>query len=259
VYSGINAMITGLWLHQNEKTDPRFLTPNQIKSLGGHIKKGSKTIPIVFYKSGVKEQENGDMKSYRTMRFYRVLHVSQTGNINLDHLEPVQERQKRTPEQSFTDYDLFVTNCGVPVSHNGSQPMFIPALDQIDLPPISDFLDDDEADAEEHYYSTLFHELTHATGAKHRLDRVSLRDYSKAISIRAYEELIAEIGSAMIGQSLGLQTIPRKDQAAYLKSWIKHLQDDHSLIFKAAADGSKALKWCNEQQPAIAYDIVTAA
>jgi len=251
-------MITGLWLHQNEQTDPRFLTPNQIKSLGGHIKKGSKTIPIVFYKSSVKEEDNGDIKNYRTMRFYRVLHVSQTGDIDLDKLVALEERQKRTPQQSFTQYDLFVTNCGVPVTHNGSQPMFIPLLDQIDMPPIIDFLDDDDADAEEHYYSTLFHELTHATGSKNRLDRVSLRDYSKSISIRAYEELIAEIGSAMIGQSLGLQTIPRKDQAAYLSSWITHLQDDHSLIFKAAADGSKALKWCIDQQPSISCDTVAA-
>jgi len=252
-------MITGFWLQQNEQSDPRFLTPNQIKSLGGHIIKGSKTIPIVFYKTNIKEEANGDNKTYRVMKFYRVLHVSQTGNINLDHLEPLQERPERTELQNVTNYDLFVTNCQVPITHNGSQPMYIPALDQIDLPPINDFLDTKEADASDHYYSTLFHELTHATGAKHRLDRATLHDYSRSIKTRAFEELIAEIGSAMIGQELGLQVLPRQDQAAYLNSWIKALDEDHTLIFKAAAEASKALKWCNEQQPAETYDRVEAA
>jgi len=88
------------------------------------------------------------------------------------------------------------------------------------------------------YYSVLFHEYTHATGHKSRLDRnlkgrFGDQDY-------AFEELIAELGSAFNMAYLGLESIPREDHAIYIKSWLKALRSDNKFIFSAAAKAQAA-------------------
>jgi len=88
--------------------------------------------------------------------------------------------------------------------------------------------------------------LTHASGHKDRLDRkLNTGFHSKDY---AYEELIAEIGSAFIMSHLGLDHKPRKDHSSYLKGWLKGLENDINFIFKASAQSGKALDYYNKMQ-----------
>jgi antirestriction protein ArdC len=96
------------------------------------------------------------------------------------------------------------------------------------------------ADAND-YYAVLMHELTHWTGAKHRLDR-NLKGRFGSRSYAA-EELVAELGAAFLCAQLGLSPTPRPDHASYIANWIELLQNDKRAIFTAAAKAQQAVDW----------------
>jgi antirestriction protein ArdC len=89
------------------------------------------------------------------------------------------------------------------------------------------------------FYTTAFHELTHWTGAKHRLDR----DFSGRFGTQAYaaEELVAELGAAFINAEFGFDRTERN--AAYISNWIALLKSDPRAIFTAASKASKAAEY----------------
>ena len=60
------------------------------------------------------------------------------------------------------------------------------------------------------------------------------------MEIRAFEELIAEIGAAMLCAQLGMASTEREDHASYVASWIKGLKGDKRAIFRAAAAAQAA-------------------
>src|SRR5262249_57650923 len=100
------------------------------------------------------------------------------------------------------------------------------------MPPFSCFRDAAS------YYSVLGHEETHATGAKHRLDR----DLKSRFGEESYamEELIAELGAAFLCSTLGLANEPRADHAAYLSGWLKVLKHAKPAIFTPASPAQTA-------------------
>jgi antirestriction protein ArdC len=92
----------------------------------------------------------------------------------------------------------------------------------------------------EAYYATLGHELTHWTRHPSRLDG----DFGRrrhGDEGYAREELVAELGAAILCADLGLALEPREDHAAYLASWLKVLRDDKRFIFSAAAHAQRAV------------------
>src|SRR3546814_6958754 len=90
-------------------------------------------------------------------------------------------------------------------------------------------------DSDEDFISTLGHEIVHSTGSAQRLARETLRDYFKDRTIRAREELVAEIGASFLMADLGLGYSPRPDQAANVDSWLNMLGKDTREKFSAAA------------------------
>ena len=94
--------------------------------------------------------------------------------------------------------------------------------------------------------ATLLHELCHWTGHESRLDRNlktghGTKDY-------AAEELVAELGAAMLCGSLGISPEPRDDHAKYLNNWIERLKNEPKAIFTAAAKAQAAADYCHEVQ-----------
>ena len=95
------------------------------------------------------------------------------------------------------------------------------------------------------YYSTTFHELTHSTGHKSRLDRLETgaiasfgsETYSK-------EELVAEIGSASLMNMLGIETPQTfKNSTAYIQNWLQVLKNDNRFIVSASSKAEKAVNY----------------
>lgn len=95
--------------------------------------------------------------------------------------------------------------------------------------------------SEAEFYSVALHELTHWTGAKHRL----ARDFAIRFGTDAYafEELIAELGSAFLNAELGFAASMIPNHAGYIKSWLKVLKNNKRAIFTAANQASKAHRY----------------
>jgi antirestriction protein ArdC len=96
------------------------------------------------------------------------------------------------------------------------------------------------------FYSVLAHEVTHWTGAAHRLNR----DLGSRFGSAAYagEELVAELGAAFLCADLEIANEPRADHAAYIKSWLQLLREDKRAIFTASSKAQTAVDWMHAQQ-----------
>lgn len=240
-YSLINQMLLG--------RPGEWLTFNQITSRGGSIKKGAESGMVVFFTTAVKksegkaeETENEDEKKkehrYPLLRYYRVFHIDDCEGIQSRitageqrAIEPIDNADgiiKEYAERTDLKIEIQLSN----------RAYYSPSQDKVVVPQI------DQYDAPEHYYSTLFHECVHSTGAAKRLNRPTItdthffgdEDYSR-------EELIAEIGSAMLCNRIGIETASVfRNSVAYLQSWLQALRNDKYMVVWAASRAEKAAK-----------------
>ena len=240
-YHGVNALM--LWCTAIDKgyEDPRWLTFNQIKNLGGHVNKGEKA-QVVEYWQWTKDVENPETGEKETVeldhpRVYRAAVFNADQCSGLPPLErPVQQW---TPHERA---DRIVAANGVQVTHNSDQGAFYsPGGDYICLPPKESFATEDA------YYSTLLHEVGHSTGHPTRLNR----DFGGSFGTESYakEELRAELASTFLCGELGIATTGSDEQhAAYVKSWVRALKDDYNEIFRAAADAEKICNYLYDRE-----------
>lgn len=228
-YRGLNWFILGLMPYAL----PVYLTFNQAKKMGGTVKKGEKGIPVVFWKMLVKE-EDGEKKTIPMLRYYTVFNISQCEGVALP------KRYQVAPVQTFNPIEkaeaIWASYPNQPtVKHGGDRACYIPKLDEINMPTKEQFMSSEE------YYSTLFHEGTHATGHKSRVGRKEIEQVGIFGSMDySLEELVAEMGSAMLCAEAGIDQPVLENQAAYLKSWYSKLSSDPGMLITAAARAQKA-------------------
>ena len=245
-YQGIN--ILNLWFNQQAKqfNSNHWASFKQWKDKGANVKKGEKGTQIIFYKSLIKTEENskGETETHKIpmLRLYTVFNANQVENF-----EP-----ETTPADIQTDnverislVDEFCKGTGADIRHGGDEAYFSPMGDYIQMPETRLFLDSEQSTATENYYSTLLHELTHWTGAKHRLER-DLAHNQKDREKYAFEELVAELGAAFLCAHHGIAQNHPPNHALYIKSWLKALKDDKTFIFKASAQAAKAVDYLDQ-------------
>lgn len=90
----------------------------------------------------------------------------------------------------------------------------------------------------ESFYSTVLHELTHWSGAVHRLDRVKGKKFGDRA--HCFEKLIAELGAAFLCGRLGIAASSRPDHARYIAEYLEVLKNDKKAIFAAASAAAAA-------------------
>jgi antirestriction protein ArdC len=122
-----------------------------------------------------------------------------------------------------------------PVIFASGRAFYRPSQDVVSVPPLCDYGKPEE------YYSTLFHEHVHSTGHNNRLDRSGITELA-AFGDESYskEELVAEIGAAMLCGVVGIDNTTMENSAAYVGSWLRRLKDDKKLIVQAAGQAQKA-------------------
>ena len=227
-YRGINFLILSLL----NGVDSQFLTFNQVKKLGGSIKKGAQSNPVVFFnmidKKADKTEESTDTPEKLTkipmMRYYSVFNVVDVEGIEFGKPEP--------REIFINDFaEAIIRNSEIPVLHQGSQPCYKPSKHEINVPGRGFFVTDDA------YYSTLFHELVH--GTKPALNR----KVGEGKEGYAFEELVAELGASMLCAHAGIDCFETDHTAAYIQSWLKALNNDKTYIIKAAQQAQKAVDY----------------
>ena len=244
-YKGINFLMLNYETQQKEYSQPIFASYKQWASLGAQVVKKGGT-PIVFYRPIMKDSKIDPTKKVQAGC---ILNYSKVFNIDLVDLS----KSKYTPpifktgkQYSITEIDNFVKSTKVEIQHSDGKGCFYsPSKDFINMELKTNFKDTKESDATVHYYSTLFHELTHATGHEKRLNRKDkfsdegfIFDNKKSY---AYEELIAEIGSILFSHEFNFTKTIRDNHAKYLNSWIQCLQNDYTFLTGATAQAQKAV------------------
>lgn len=233
VYSGINWVLLSMTPYQS----PYWLSFKQVRELGGSVLKGAKSQMIVFWKIlESKDKESGEMKKIPLLRYYNVFNVEQTSGLE-DKIPKSNPTIDFHPiakcEEIIAGYD------GRPVIRHGGgeRACYSPALDVISLPEKTAFK------STAAYYCTLFHEVCHSTGAKHRLNREGVADVIRFGS-HSYscEEMIAEIGASFLCAQASIDST-FENSVAYIQTWAKTLKNDPKMIIHAAARAQKAVDW----------------
>lgn len=233
-YTGMNVLI--LWDRASEMgfENPRWMTFRQSLELGGHVRKGEKSVAIIYYGKTTKRQEDDQGEEVdETIRFlkcYPVFNVEQIDDLPAHFYRHQRSEIEKTPPPS--EREAFFGRIGAEVRHGGDRAFYRRSEDFIQMPPYGAF------DDPERYFATRAHETIHWSGAPHRLDRTKGKTFGD--SQYAFEELVAEIGSAILGANIGLPPDHVEDHAAYVGSWLKALKNDKRFILKAAADAQKA-------------------
>lgn len=238
-YHGINTLI--LWLQQQAHgyKSNEWGTFRQWKEKGANVKKGEKSSMIIFYKRVEKKDEansNEDPEFYNCLKSYCVFNADQ-----VEDYEPTITRETGDfgTVERIAEIEKFITQSGAVIKEDQNRASFVPSRDEINMPPKTLFFDNGQS-ATENYYAVLLHELTHWTGGKSRLDREQV-GHSTDEKKYAFEELIAELGSAFLCSHFRIKQHGRDDHATYIKSWLQALKNDKKFIFKAASQAQKAV------------------
>lgn len=221
-----------------------YLTFNQVKALGGKVKKGAKSHLVVFFKLFIskdyKKNSEGEMeeevKKVPVLRYYYVFHIEDCEGVKSKIadkpkkvLSPVEEAEKVLSDYYGRETVKFEAKIS-------DKAYYSPSGDYVVVPALEQY------ESVEEYYSTAFHETVHSTGHSSRLNRdmeghFGSQDYSK-------EELVAEMGSAFLLNHCELDS-PKvtKNNAAYIQGWAKKLRSDKKFIVSAASKAEKAVKY----------------
>ncbi|MDC5711133.1 ArdC family protein [Vibrio europaeus] len=232
-YNGMNIMLLWMSAARNSFSSSSWVTAKQAIDLGGWIRKGEKGTRIFFYKMVKKRDSEDENDTYPMLKTFFVFNTDQVENVDFgkeQDFEP-NENVKRLEHA-----EAFIDNTGANISYGGQKAFYRPSTDEIVIPEPSRFRS--TADL----YATICHELVHYTGHRSRLDRdikgeFGSKDY-------AFEELVAELGSAFLMASLGIDGEVQHE--SYIANWLEALKNDKKFVFKASSLASKAHKYLTD-------------
>jgi antirestriction protein ArdC len=238
-YRGIN--VVALWAEAAARGYASGLWASylQWKGLGAQVRKGERGALIVFYKRAEltpTDTPNDDAQT-ELQFFARASYVFNA--VQVDGYEP-PPIEMRSGVERVQEADAFVEAVGAHIRHGFSMACYRRKADHIEMPHPDSFVGSNTSSPTESYYATLLHELTHWSGAPHRLNR----DFGKRFGEEAYaiEELTAELGAAFLCSALGIVSEPRPDHASYVASWLAVLKRDSRAIFSAARKAQEAFE-----------------
>ncbi len=241
-YRGINTFLLAFAAYARGYDSAYWATFNQARTADGSVKKGEKSTLVVFWKKyDTIDKKTGKEISVPVLRYYNLFNLAQCEGITPPDAPvyiPTEFNPIAAAEAVVKDF------AGCPaIFHGGSSAFYRPSDDTVRMPEPTRF-----ATGEEHY-STLFHELSHATGHRSRLDRgfetcprpFGSADYGK-------EELLAEMSASFLCAHVGILPQVAENQAAYLAGWMKLLKGDKRLVVTAAGAAQKAADWILNQR-----------
>jgi antirestriction protein ArdC len=233
-YSGINVLI--LWGSVIEHGFPiqRWVTFRQALGLGGNVRKGERGTTVVYADRFIPDnekrraQETGEeAQSIPFLKRFTVFNLAQCEGLPDDLAVAVPPPAPGLIEPRV---EALIKATGIDFRIGGDRAFYMPELDYIQVPPPRAYFEPIN------WHRTALHELGHASGAAHRLNRdLSGSPGSKKY---AFEELVAEMNAAFCCASLGI--VPTVRHADYLASWLDVLREDNRAIIRAASQASKA-------------------
>ena len=229
-YSGCNPMICAIDVMIFNYSSPLFVGFNQAKEKGWFVRKGSKATNIMWGGSYVVEDEEGKesrRSAFKWLPVFNIDTIDDSGSdVKISDFLPDPGAVPAPPV--IEDLEQILSASGASIKYGGSEAFYCPSLDSIQLPDRSSFLDSIG------FYSTAVHELSHWTGHKDRLNRDK--------SSYAFEELVAEMGSAMVLSDRGFEQ-RLESHVSYIDGWLSKIKSDPRALFKAMGLASKAANY----------------
>ena len=288
-YNGMNALMLLLLCEDKGYKIPRFCTFDCVQRLNKPTEKqakegvelprvsvlrGEKSFPVMLttftcihketkekikyddYKK-LSDKEKEAYNVYPKMQVFRVFNVEQT---NLREARPEMweklEQENARPkieggEQfNFAPVDTMIKDnlwiCPIKPLHQ-DEAYYSISKNEIVMPEKEQFKDG------ESFYGTLFHEMTHSTGAEGVLDRIKPVTFGSAEYGR--EELVAELGSALVSQRYGMTKYIKEDSCAYLKYWLDTLKESPQFIKTTLLDVKRAASLITQKVDKVALDL----
>lgn len=236
-YSGVNVLILWGAVIEHGWPSQSWLTFRQALEAGGCVRKGERGLTVVyadrFTPEAEKERasrEGGDPKAVPFLKRFTVFNVAQCEGLRAG----LAADPAPLPEREIVPVaEEVIAASGVEFRIGGDMAFYAPDPDVVQVPPQPAFFE------QVNYYRTCLHELTHATGHAKRLGRDLRNEFGSKDYAR--EELVAEMGSALLCAALGIT--PTVRHADYIGAWLSVLREDNRAIFRAASAASKAADW----------------
>lgn len=271
-YEGSNAFLLFLHTAENGYKAPVYMTYGQLYKEGAHVLKGEKAVPVFKWGFSIKDKdgkkvteeefhnmtddEKKECKRRPFLKIYPEFNIDQTNmsEVNKEKYDAVVSQFRKTDVPTITD-GMYVNKaidrmmekqewvCKIQYDKEEKGAYYSPAKDIVVLPtkaqfrihpddPVECFKDGQE------YYGTALHEMAHSTGHPSRLDR--LKPAAFGSPEYAKEELVAELTSAMVGNTLGFDRRISDNNVAYLQNWTSALRKEPKFIVTVMADVNKA-------------------
>jgi antirestriction protein ArdC len=253
-YRGVNRILLSL----SGRSSNLWMTYQQAASKGWQVRKGEKGTMIVKLvefergerggeaeasghggrgEPGDKGERDGDRKSFALRRYF-VFNAEQIDGMPEVEREPESVQEFEPAERAEAVVQALKEKTGLIVVHGGDKACYVPALDEVRLPPKKAFK------TRYDLWATAMHECAHSTLHEKRLNRTNALGQRWGDAAYSLEELRAEIASAIMVAETGVaaQVSPEharhhtEQHAAYLRSWIKSIERDPMAIFSAAKD-----------------------
>ena len=271
-YEGSNAFLLFLHTAGNGYKAPVYMTHKQLNKEGAHVLKGEKAVPVFKWGFSIKDKdgkkvteeefhnmtddEKKECNRHPFLRIYPEFNIDQTNmsEVNKEKYDAVVSQFRKPDVPTITD-GMYVNKaidrmmekqewvCKIQYDKEEKGAYYNPAKDIVVLPTKAQFRihpDDPEEcfkDGQE-YYGTALHEMAHSTGHPSRLDR--LKPAAFGSPEYAKEELVAELTSAMVGNTLGFDRRISDNNVAYLQNWTSALRKEPKFIVSVMADVNKA-------------------
>ena len=271
-YEGSNAFLLFLHTASNGYKAPVYMTYGQLHKEGAQVLKGEKAVPVFKWGFSIKDKdgkkvteeefnnmtddEKKECKRRPFLKIYPEFNIDQTNmsEVNKEKYDAVVSQFRKTDVPTITD-GMYVNKaidrmmekqewvCKIQYDKEEKGAYYSPAKDIVVLPTKAQFRihpDDPEEcfkDGQE-YYGTALHEMAHSTGHPSRLDR--LKPAAFGSPEYAKEELVAELTSAMVGNTLGFDRRISDNNVAYLQNWTSALRKEPKFIVTVMADVNKA-------------------
>ncbi len=241
-YSFLNMILLAISKSNNGYTSNKWLGVSQAITINKRIKREEFakktwiTAPVIIDEKDENGKpifdENGNkLTKFVGYRGVQVYNASQLENYEGDEIITLGDNEIINAAQAIIEpFESVIDECRSDMAYYNM------ITDRITLPLRNQFK------KPQGYYKTAFHELTHYTGHKSRCNR-DLSTYGNDIKARAFEEIIAELGSAFLCAETGIEADTMEYHESYIKSWLEALRNDNKMIFRAASEASKAVKW----------------
>jgi antirestriction protein ArdC len=241
-FHGRNAIT--LWIEGQLRkcSSPYWATLHQWAKIGGRLRKGCKGVKVILPVTFQQPLRGGTYSVKHSFRHYTVFNYDDVNGVDFGHPDLFEQPDVRSHAVNLNELaEQVVHASGAIIRYEGDRAFYSPASDTVHMPPRQSFMPSAHATAGENFYATLLHELIHWTQKPERCNRHNFS--ADPVASYAFEELVAELGAAIMNTRFHKLPEPRQDHAEYVSSWISALEEDESYFYQAMGQAQTAVDW----------------